>query len=233
MTIAALLIEDDERLARFTVDYLVEHEVFVTHILRGDEGLAEANRKRYDVVILDLMLPGLDGISVCQKLRAKSDVPVLMLTARGEESDRVVGLEIGADDYLVKPYSPRELLARIRAIVRRERGELGPVSREIKVGPLTLSTTSRQATLEGQDLSLTTYEFELLLALAQRPGRVLSREQLLDIVKGNADEAFDRSVDVHISRLRQKMGDQGRQAKWLKTVRGVGYMLALQPDAMG
>ncbi|MFE8602303.1 response regulator transcription factor [Archangium violaceum] len=229
-TIQVLLVEDDERLARLTSRYLQEHGIIVTVARTGPEGLAEAARHTYDVLLLDLMLPGRDGMEVCRELRTRSDVPIIMLTARGEEADRVLGLESGADDYLAKPYSSRELLARIRAQVRRARGRAGPSSQPIQAGKLSLDPRSLSATLDGKVLPLTSYEFTLLRALAERAGRVLSREQLLDLVKGNADEVFDRSVDVHIFRIRQKIEEDPRNPKLLKTVRGAGYLLATGDD---
>ncbi|NMO21336.1 response regulator transcription factor [Pyxidicoccus fallax] len=221
-----LLVEDDERLARLTSRYLQEHGVVVTVAASGTDALVEASRHAFDVVLLDLMLPGRDGLEVCRELRGRTDVPIIMVTARGEEADRVLGLETGADDYLPKPYSSRELLARIRAQVRRARGKAGPTSQPVHVGRLMLDPRSLRATLDGKVLNLTTYEFGLLRVLAERAGRVLSREQLLDLVKGSADEVFDRSVDVHIFRLRQKLEPDPRNPTLLKTVRGAGYMLA-------
>ncbi|HEX8822526.1 MAG TPA: response regulator transcription factor [Archangium sp.] len=230
-TIQVLLVEDDERLARLTSRYLQEHGVLVTVARTGPEGLAEAHRHAYDIILLDLMLPGRDGMEVCRELRSRSDVPIIMVTARGEEVDRVLGLETGADDYLAKPYSSRELLARIRAQVRRARGRAGPSTHPIQVGKLSMEPSSLRATLDGKVLPLTTYEFALLRVLAERAGRVLSREQLLDSVKGNAEEVFDRSVDVHIFRIRQKLEEDPRSPKLLKTVRGAGYLLATGDEA--
>jgi DNA-binding response OmpR family regulator len=221
-------VEDDERLARLTTQYLVSHGVVVHGVSRGDLALAEVLRVRPDVVLLDLMLPGIDGLEVCRRIRERTDVPVVMVTARGEEADRVLGLEGGADDYVTKPFAPRELLARIRAQARRGRGEVGPRARRIELGGLVIDAASMSATLDGRELSLTTYEHALLRALAERAGRVLSREQLIEIVRGSPDEAFDRSIDVHVSRLRQKLGDDPRSPRMLKTIRGVGYMLS--PD---
>jgi two-component system OmpR family response regulator len=226
--VTALLVEDDARLADLTREYLQGHGVVVTHVSDGRVGLEEALRGRFDVVLLDLMLPGKDGLEVCRELRARSDVPVLILTARGEEADRVMGLELGADDYLAKPFSPRELLARIRALVRRARGRAGPVLRPVRVGELSLDPGARRALLAGRELLLTSYEFELLRVLAERAGRVLSREQLMDLAKGSAEESFDRSVDVHVSRLRQKLGDDPKRPRLLKTVRGMGYVLTAE-----
>lgn len=225
-TVTALLVEDDERLARLTVEYLQGHDVVATWVADGPKGLDEATRRRYDVVLLDVMLPGIDGLEVCRGIRQRSDVPIVMLTARGEEADRVMGLELGADDYMAKPYSPRELLARIRAVLRRTRGQAGPAVRTVTVGSLVVDPQGRRATLAGQELALTSYEFDLLRALADRAGRVLTREQLMELAKGSAEESFDRSIDVHVSRLRQKLGDDPRHPKLLKTVRGSGYVLA-------
>ena len=226
--LSALLVEDDLRLARLTAEYLSGHGVAVTHVADGARGLEEARRRRFDVVLLDLMLPGLDGLSVCRAIRERSDVPILVLTARGEEADRVLGLELGADDYLAKPFSPRELLARIRAAVRRARGQAGPPEGVLRVGGLVVDVGARMAMLDGRELPLTGYEFDLLRALASRAGQVISRERLMELVRGSAEEAFDRSVDGHVSRLRQKLGDDPRRPRLLKTVRGSGYVLAAE-----
>jgi DNA-binding response OmpR family regulator len=226
--IRALLIEDDERLARLTARYLQGHGVVVSVVADGIQGLGEALRGQHDIILLDLMLPGRDGIEVCRQIRSRSDVPIIMVTARGEEVDRVLGLELGADDYLAKPFSSRELLARIRAQVRRARGQAGPSLHPVRVGGLLVDPRALRVTLDGRELPLTAYEFALLKALAERAGRVLSRERLLDLAKGSAEEAFDRSIDVHISRLRQKLGDDPKQPRLLKTVRGAGYVLALE-----
>ena len=223
--ILALLVEDDARLAGLTADYLRSHGLQVMIAADGRTALDEARRTRFDVVLLDLMLPGLPGLEVCRALRTRSDVPILMLTARGEEADRVLGLELGADDYLAKPFSPRELLARAQALVRRARGQAGPAAQLVVVGDLALDPGALQATLRGRELDLTVYEFRLLHALAERAGRVLARERLLELVRGSAEEAFDRSIVVHISRLRAKLGDDPKRPRLLKTVRGAGYQL--------
>ncbi len=228
--LTALLVEDDARLASLTTDYLGGHGVIVTHAADGDAGVREALRRAYDIVLLDLMLPGKDGLEVCREIRARSDVPIIILTARGEEGDRVAGLELGADDYVPKPFSPRELLARIRAVVRRARGKVGPATKILQVGTMHLDPGNRRVTVRGEEIALTGYEFSLLYALATRAGRVLSREQLIELAGGSSEEAFDRSVDVHVSRLRQKLGDDSRSPRMLKTVRGAGYMLAAEPE---
>jgi len=225
--VTALLVEDDQRLAALTAEYLQGRGVVVTLASDGLRGLEEALRHRHDVVLLDLMLPGKDGLEVCRELRSRSDVPIIVLTARGEEADRVMGLELGADDYLAKPFSPRELLARIRAVVRRARGRAGPALKAVQAGALAIDPGARRATLAGKEIHLTGYEFSLLYALAARPGRVLSREQLIDLAGGNPEEAFDRSIDVHVSRLRQKLGDDPKRPRLLKTIRGAGYLLAV------
>lgn len=225
-SIKVLLIEDDERLAQLTARYLESHGVLVTVAATGPEGQAEALRRQYDCLVLDIMLPGRDGIEVTRELRARTDVPIVMVTARTQEADRVLGLEVGADDYVSKPFSPRELLARIRATVRRVRGQAGPTQQAVQVGGLVLDPQKMTVTLDGVPVEVTAYEFSILRALAQRPGRVLSREQLLDLAKGSAELSFDRSIDVHVSRLRAKLGDDSRNPKILKTVRGAGYLLA-------
>jgi DNA-binding response OmpR family regulator len=226
---SVVYIEDDERIARMMTQYLESHGVVVTVAKDGAEGVATVLRQRPDVVLLDLMLPTLDGLEVCKRLRARVTVPIIIVTARGDEVDRVMGLEGGADDYMVKPFSARELLARIRAHARRALGKVGPSVEVVRVGPLVVDKASMSASLDGVSLALTTYEFMLLHALAERAGRVLTREQLVDLVRGSADEAFDRTVDVHVSHLRQKLRDDPRNPRFLKTVRGVGYMLA--PEA--
>jgi DNA-binding response OmpR family regulator len=226
--LTALLVEDDARLAALTREYLQGHGVVVEVVGDGRTGLAEALRRRWDVVLLDLMLPETDGLTVCREIRARSDVPIVVLTARGEEADRVMGLELGADDYLAKPFAPRELLARIRAVVRRARGLAGPRVKVVAVGALVVDPGARRATLGDRELALTGYEFSLLHALAERAGRVLSREQLMELARGTAEDAFDRSIDVHVSHLRQKLGDDSKRPRIIKTVRGAGYVLALE-----
>ncbi len=221
--VLALLVEDDERLARFTAEFLEQHGVAVVHVGDGEAALRATRTRSFDVVVLDLMLPRKSGLDVCKELRTRSVVPILMITARSEEADRVIGLELGADDYLGKPFSAREMLARVRALVRRARGHLGPDAGVVRVGPLELRPGSMALTSAGRDVALTSYEFAILRVLAERHGRVLSREQIMELVKGTCDDAFDRSIDVRISRIRQKLGDQGTL---IKTVRGVGYMLA-------
>jgi two-component system OmpR family response regulator len=223
--IVVVYVEDDERLARLTVQYLTGHGIIVHLVTRGDLAVAEVVKVRPDVVLLDLMLPGVDGLEVCRQIRGRLDVPIIMVTARTEEADRVLGLEGGADDYVAKPFQSRELLARIRAQARRGRGEAGPRAERIEIGGLVVDAQTMEVTLDGKAVPLTTIEFSLLYALAQRAGRVLAREQLLQMLHGSSDEAFDRSIDVVVSRLRSKIEQDARNPRLLKTIRGVGYML--------
>jgi DNA-binding response OmpR family regulator len=228
--VSALYIEDDARLAALVTELLARHEVDVTVAPDGERGLAAATRGSFDVVLLDLMLPVLDGLEVCRRLRAAGrTVPIIMLTAKGDDVDKIVGLELGADDYLAKPYNPRELLARIRAVLRRA----GPVAvtDRLRVGGLEIDFAGREVTVDGRREVLTHYEFELLACLARAAGRVRSRDQLLEALKGiDHDAAFDRSIDVHISKLRAKLEENPREPRYLKTVRGAGYMLARPQD---
>lgn len=224
--IHVLLVEDDARIARMTAEFLERYRVAVSLAADGDEALRLTQQTRFDAIVLDLMLPGISGLDVCERIRARSDVPILIVTALGEEADRVVGIERGADDYIVKPFSARELLARIRGVVRRARGQLRPMNRTVRVGELVLDPSALRVTKSGEDLELTSYEFALLYALAERAGHVLSRDQLLDLANdGGAGDAFDRSIDVRIWKLRQKLGDDARKPRILKTVRGAGYVL--------
>lgn len=223
--LSIVLVEDDARLARLTAQYLESHGVLVHIVARGNLAVAEVLRVRPDVVLLDLMLPGASGNEVCRQLRQRVDVPIIMVTARTEEADRVLGLEDGADDYVHKPFSSRELLARIRANARRAQGRAGPARQRIAIGELVVDAASVTATLADQRLPLTTYEFQLLQVLAERAGHVLSREQLLQLLQGTTEESFDRSIDVHVSRLRHKLEQDPRRPRFLKTIRGVGYML--------
>ncbi|WP_394831418.1 response regulator transcription factor [Pendulispora rubella] len=228
--ISVVYIEDDVRTARLMAKYFESHGLSITLVADGAAGIEAVMQGEPDVVLLDLMMPGADGIEVCRQLRARTSVPIIMVSARTEEADRVMGLEGGADDYLVKPFSSRELLARIRAQVRRARGRVGPPIQRVRVGGLVLDPRAMSATLHGESLALTTYEFMLLRALAEHAGRVMTREQLVDIVRGSADETFDRAIDVHISRLRQKLNDDPRQPRMLKTVRRIGYMFAAEQE---
>jgi two-component system, OmpR family, phosphate regulon response regulator OmpR len=229
---AALLIDDDARLGALVKEYLGRHEIDVTVAADGERGLSLLRRGRFDVVLLDVMLPGADGFEVCRRLRATPDVaglPVIMLTARGGDVDKIVGLELGADDYLAKPFNPRELLARIHAVLRRGRAVPARRSR-LSLGRLEIDLDAREVTVAGRRPLLTAYEFELLAVLARAAGRVLSREQLLDALKGTAYETFDRSIDVHISKLRGKLEANPKEPRYIKTVRGAGYVLTRDAD---
>ena len=207
-------------------EYLGQHELEVTVVPDGERGLTALRRGRFDVVLLDVMLPGVDGFEVCRRIRAApewSTLPILMLTARGEDVDKIVGLELGADDYLAKPFNPRELLARIRAVLRR--GVTSPSGARFAAGGLVVDFDARDVTVSGRRVVLTHHEFELLATLARAAGRVLSREQLMDALGGAGHEAFDRSIDVHVSKLRAKLEKDPRAPRYIKTVRGVGYAL--------
>jgi DNA-binding response OmpR family regulator len=223
-----LLIEDDRRLAEMLSEYLGEAGFSVSVAGDGRTGLARLAAEPYDALVLDLMLPDMDGLEVCRRLRAFSDVPVLMLTARGDAMDRVVGLEIGADDYLPKPFEPRELLARLRAILRRR--DRTRSSSVLRFGRLEIDRDARCVRVDGAERTLTGHQFALLVALAERAGRVLSRDTLMDLVKGEALEAFDRSIDVHVSRIRAAIEDDPKRPRRLLTVRGAGYVFARQQD---
>lgn len=218
--LAALLVEDDARLAGLVTEYLGQHEVDVTAAADGERGLELLGQRPFDVLLLDLMLPGIDGLEVCRRVRRESkraDTPILMLTARGDDVDKIVGLELGADDYLAKPFNPRELLARIHAVLRR--GGARAARRRFRTGELVIDFDAREVSVRGERQALTHYEFELLATLARAAGRVLSRERLLDALKGEEFDSFDRSIDVHVSKLRAKLEDNPREPLYIKTVR--------------
>ena len=223
-----LLIEDDARLAEMVSEYLGESGFRVSVAAAGRTGLERALHEPFDALVLDLMLPDMDGLEVCRELRAKSDTPVLMLTARGDAADRIVGLELGADDYLPKPFQPRELLARLRAILRRGRSKVR--TSLLRFGSLEIDRDSRAVRLHGEERPLTSYQFALLVALAENAGRVLARETLMDLVKGEPLEAFDRSIDVHVSRIRAAIEDDPKKPRRIVTVRGAGYVFAKAQD---
>jgi DNA-binding response OmpR family regulator len=223
-----LLIEDDPRLAEMVAEYLGESGFRVSRAQNGAAGLDKLAREPYDALVLDLMLPDMDGLDLCRQLRAKSDIPVLMLTARGDSADRVVGLEIGADDYLPKPFQPRELLARLRAILRRRGGNAAAAP--LRFGRLEIDRDARAVRLDGVEKAVTGYQFALLVAMAENAGRVLTREQLMDLAKGEPLEAFDRSIDVHVSRLRAAIEDDPKRPRRIVTVRGAGYVFAKAQD---
>jgi DNA-binding response OmpR family regulator len=219
-----LCIEDDDRLFALLASFFTENGVVLTQAPDGPAGLRALDQGVYDAVFLDVMLPRLGGLEVCRRIRDKSRIPIIMLTARGDEADRVVGLEVGADDYVPKPFSPRELLARLRAVLRRT--QPGGAGRELVVGDIAIDPDARTVRRGGGAVELTGLEFDLLLALARRAGRVVPREALLEEA-GRGDIAVsDRTVDVHVSHLRRKLGDDPRTPRLIKTVRGVGYTLA-------
>jgi len=242
--IKALLVDDDRDLARLLDEYLQPHQVTVVHVEDGQAGLAAlTGEAAFDVVLLDVMLPGMDGFEVCRRIRAIHYVPIVMLTARGDDADRIVGLELGADDYVPKPFNPRELLARVRAVLRRAKpasvakAEPG----RIVVGPIEIDVAGLTVSRGGVPVSLTAYEFRILVELAKRAGDTVTREDLASLVREQNkprvavgtrsepmtyDPSVDRSLDVHVSRLRQKLEDDPKDPRFIKTVRGVGYVLA-------
>ncbi|WP_038210787.1 response regulator [Xenophilus azovorans] len=233
-----LMIEDDARLAQMVGEYLTQSGFAVTHRGDGAGGLEELQHQPPDLVILDLMLPDTDGLDVCRRIRALpaplGKVPVLMLTAKGDPMDRIVGLELGADDYLPKPFEPRELLARIRAVLRRRAdatmAAAAPANTVMRFGSLEIDRDARTVTVGGQPAELTSYQFDLLVTLAERAGRVLTRDQIMEAVRGRELEAFDRSIDVHMGRIRAAIEADPKNPKRILTVRGVGYVFAKQQD---
>lgn len=233
-----LMIEDDARLAQMVGEYLERSGFGVTHALDAKAGLDllqdPPSGAAPDLVVLDLMLPDLDGLEVCRRVRAlpgeAGKVPVLMLTAKGDPMDRIVGLEIGADDYLPKPFEPRELLARIRAILRRRTDGAPPPARTLRFGSLEIDRDAREVSVAGRPADLTSYQFDLLVVLAERAGRVLTRDQIMEAVRGRELEAFDRSIDVHMGRIRAAIETDPKNPKRILTVRGVGYVFAKQQD---
>jgi two-component system, OmpR family, phosphate regulon response regulator OmpR len=228
MAVRILIIDDDVRLATMVREYLAAAGLSVATEETATAGLARLGREPVDALVLDVMLPDGDGFDVLRRVRATSEIPVLMLTARGDPTDRIVGLELGADDYLPKPFEPRELLARLRAILRRQRSS---GAREVlRFGRLEIDRDTRTVRVDGEERALTSHQFDLLTALAEHPGRVLSRETLLDLAKGELLEAFDRSIDVHISRIRAAIEDDPKHPRRIITVRGAGYVFAKVQD---
>ena len=221
-----LLIDDDARLAAMVSEYLGAAGYRVTTAASGASGLERLGAQSYDALVLDLSLPDMDGLEVCRRLRARSDLPVLMLTARGEATDRIVGLELGADDYLPKPFEPRELLARLKALLRR--AKRGANDSLLRFGQLEIDRDARAVRVAGEEKPLTSFQFGLLVALAENAGRVLSRDTLMDLLKGEKLEAFDRSIDVHVSRIRAAIEDDAKKPRRIITVRGAGYVFAKQ-----
>ena len=234
MTQHLLMIEDDTRLAHMVVAYLGQSGFVVNHAGDAHAGLAAVQSSPPDLVILDLMLPDMDGLEVCRRIRAMpgalAQIPVLMLTAKGDPMDRIIGLEIGADDYLPKPFEPRELLARIRAVLRRRVEGPPQASKQLRFGTLEIDRDARTVCVGAQVCDLTSYQFDLLVALAERAGRVLSRDQIMEAVRGRELDAFDRSIDVHMGRIRAAIEVDAKNPKRILTVRGVGYVFARQQD---
>lgn len=236
MTTRLLMIEDDARLAQMVCEYLGQSGFEVTHASDGESGLEQLPQAQPELVILDLMLPGIDGLEVCRRIRALpvelARVPVLMLTAKGDPLDRIIGLELGADDYLPKPFEPRELLARIRAVLRRRAEPSAAVATRatpvLRFGSLEIDRDARSVQVAGRSCELTSYQFDLLVAMAERAGRVLTRDQIMEAVRGRELEAFDRSIDVHIGRIRNAIEADSKEPKRILTVRGVGYVFAKQ-----
>ena len=233
-----LMIEDDVRLAGMVADYLGQNGFGVAHAPDAQSGLARLQNPGIELVLLDLMLPDMDGLQVCQRIRAlpgsSGQVPVLMLTAKGDPMDRIIGLEMGADDYLPKPFEPRELLARIKAILRRHNtgSTTGhdTTQKLLQFGSLEIDRDARRVSVKGQDCELTSYQYDLLVALAERAGRVLTRDQIMEAVRGRELEAFDRSIDVHMGRIRAAIETDPKAPQRILTVRGVGYVFARQQD---
>ena len=233
MTQQLLMIEDDTRLAAMVGEYLRQSGYAFSHAPDGESGLVAVQGSSPDLVILDLMLPGIDGLEVCRRIKALSGATaVLMLTAKGDPMDRIVGLEIGADDYLPKPFEPRELLARVRAVLRRgsDAASGSGVLKSLRFGSLEIDRDARVVSVVGKPRELTSYQFDLLVALAERAGRVLTRDQIMEAVRGRELEAFDRSIDVHMGRIRQAIELDAKEPKRILTVRGVGYVFAKLQD---
>jgi len=224
------MIEDDEQLAAMVREYLAQSGLQVSHCATAGSGVGAIEHNDYDAVILDIMLPDFDGFEACKQIRQYSDIPILMLTARGDAEDRIVGLEIGADDYLPKPFNPRELLARLRAILRRRTQAESRQRPKLRFGRLTIDRDARMVRIDSEERNLTGYQFDLLCVLADNAGRVLSRDQLMDYLRGQELEAFDRSIDVHISRIRAAIEDDPKSPRRVLTVRGTGYLFAKNQD---
>ena len=223
-----LVVDDELKIVKLVRAYLERAGFTVVTAHDGQEALAVFRYERPNLVVLDLMLPGMDGLDVCRAIRRSSDVPIIMLTARDEEVDRLIGLELGADDYIVKPFSPREVVARVRAVLRRTEGQ--PVEPEVVIaGDVTLDLPHRTARVQGRPVELTATEFDLLTVLARHPGQVFTRMQLLDLVQGEAYEGYERTIDVHVKNLRRKLGDDPRNPRYIVTIRGMGYKFSDEP----
>ena len=221
-----LLVDDEPKIVQLGRDYLERAGFGVVSAANGEAALAVFRSRPPDLIVLDLGLPGTDGLDVTRQIRRQSDVPIIMLTARGEETDKLVGLELGADDYMVKPFSPKELVARVRAVLRRAEGRAGPAADMLRVADLMLDLPRQRLTIGDRPVELTATEFQLLAALARRPGRIFTRAQLLDAVHGMAFESYERAIDTHIKNLRRKIEPDPHQPRYIQTVYGVGYRLA-------
>ncbi len=226
---SVLVIDDDERIRALLAEALASRGLRVETAADGESGLEMLRGGSFELLVLDIMMPGKDGFEVLRELRATSRIPCIMLTARGDELDRIVGLELGADDYLPKPFNPRELLARIQAVLRRTDERSPELGQPLRAGSLVVDPDRRHVELDGQPVELTTTEFEILRTLVANAGRVIPRERLMELARGEDYAAFERSVDVHVSHIRRKLGDDPRQPTWIKTVRGVGYTVPRQP----
>jgi two-component system alkaline phosphatase synthesis response regulator PhoP len=223
-----LVVDDETKIVRLVRSYLEQAGYAVVEAGDGQTALIQARREKPDLVVLDLGLPGIDGIEVARVLRREGDTPIIMLTARIEDTDKIVGLELGADDYVTKPFNPRELVARVRAVLRRSSGAAAAAAEMLRSGPLVMDLGAHQATLDDRVLDLTPTEFELLAVLLRNPNRVLTRLELLERVQGDAYEGYERTVDAHIKNLRAKLGDDPRQPRFIQTVFGVGYKLGAE-----
>ena len=223
--IRALVIDDDPKLAALLAEYLGGRGLEVRVAVDGERGIEAYKAGSFDVIILDVMMPKKDGFEVLKEIRRESNIPVIMLTARAEDFDRIVGLELGADDYMPKPFNPRELLARIKAILRRSQVAGKDESEVLNAAGIRLNVSKREVECEGEIIELTSTEFDILRVLLSSAGRVIARERLMELARGSEFAAFDRSIDVHISNLRKKLGDSSKKAKKIKTIRGVGYLI--------
>jgi two-component system, OmpR family, response regulator BaeR len=218
-----LIVEDESKIAELLRDYLVDAGFLATIASRGDLAVAEVRKNAPALVLLDIMLPGMDGMEVCREIRKFSTIPIIMLTARVEEIDRIIGLELGADDYVCKPFSPREIVARVKAVLRRSQPQ--PEGLQLNVGPIAMNSATREVTVMGKAVSLTPNEFALLKALMARPNRVFTRGELLDLVQGYSFDGYERTIDSHIKNLRKKMTEKLPEQEVINTVYGVGYKL--------
>lgn len=220
-----LIVEDEFKIAELLRDYLVSAGFVATIVERGDLALAEVRKNTPALMILDIMLPGMDGMDVCREVRKFSTVPIIMLTARVEEIDRIIGLELGADDYVCKPFSPREIVARVKAVLRRTRPQAADL--KLNVGTIAMDCGAREVTIGGRPVNLTPNEFSLLKALMERPNRVFTRGELLALVQGYSSDGYERTIDSHVKNVRKKMAENGAEQEVISTVHGVGYKLGI------